>query len=156
MGMDTTAQDQLTQAQPVQQSTPPVGAQEVPTSSPSGPQQGPTIQKEHELSVSTPQTPEKLIEPSEPVLEIHPEIQEVGVEAKHELPQLTLEDKNLGIAHSPESLPAPDNSIEESFPMSGQKATETLKLHKKVQNAAVWLAAIVVKKLKRMSEKVLK
>ena len=111
------------------------------------------IQKEHDLGGGA-QKDEALIAPSEPHPEIPLDLKEIGVEAVHELPQLTLEDKKSGILPSPQSLPVLTQlTPEDNLPLSKEKAHQILKFHKKVSDSVTWLAILVLKHVKKMHEK---
>lgn len=95
---------------------------------------------------AAPVSTEKLVVPSLEKVEVAPELKEIGVEAKDEVPELTPEDAQAGIVHAKESTPvvvAEEPSIK--LPMSQQQAQQIVKLHKKVKDSLFWFAMLILR-----------
>ena len=153
------SQQDVTQAVPNQQP-----AQQVP----SQPEDLPAERQEKKEETSTaapvgapskeggpavPVTSEKLVVPSLEKVEVSPELKEIGVEAKSEVPELTPEDAQAGIVHAKESTPvviSEEPSIK--LPMSQQQAQQTVKMHKKIKDSLFWFAMLILRQW-QMAEK---
>ncbi len=88
---------------------------------------------------------------------IPPEVAEHGVETvtDYEKPQLTQEHKEVGIHEAKESVPVstqPTGSVQ--LPMTEEEARQTVKMHKKVSDSILWLAALILKHAKMVHQKI--
>lgn len=96
----------------------------------------------------------EVLTPSEKAPELPKEVEDAGVEVSknHEVPDLTMHDKNF-IDHAPSIAPVPTQpSGMVQLPLTEEKATETLK-HKDSSKGITWLAESVLRQLKIMHEK---
>ncbi|HSX40519.1 MAG TPA: hypothetical protein VLF68_02805 [Candidatus Saccharimonadales bacterium] len=94
-----------------------------------------------------------LITPSEVEPQLHPEVQEAGVETVSDKPQLTDEHAKIGIKVSADATPvatSPTGMVQ--LPMTQAQAQATIKKTKNVKESIVWLASLILRQLK-MSEK---
>ncbi len=114
-----------------------------------------SVAKEHGPSVGV----SEFIKPSgaeaSPV--IPPEVAEHGVEAvvNEEAPRVTEEQRQVGIEPAKESVPVltqPTGLVQ--GPMTEEEARETMKIHKKVSNSIVWLAATILKHAQMVHQKI--
>lgn len=151
--MDDSQQTQLTNTDLVQSqsvapslSTPVQGAAKSDDTTQNTPQ-SPVSAPSRESGPAILTSPESLIAPSTPEIQVSPELQkETGAEAVSETPQLTLEDAKAGIVHAKESTPVsttPSSTI--TLPMTQQQAQQTIKLHKKVKDSLFWFAMLVMR-----------
>ena len=112
-----------------------------------------TVHKEQGPVVSISQTSE-FIKPSESEPQISQELKEIGVESVSHIPTLTEEHRQAGIYHAKESVPVPTEPTGSvQLPMSQAQAQSVLKLHKKVSDSIVWLAALILKQFKMVNSK---
>lgn len=91
-------------------------------------------------------TSEKLVVPSQEKMQVSSELQEIGIEAKDDMPKLTPEDAQAGIVHAKEATPVvmtDQPSIQ--LPMSQQQAQQTVKMHKKVKDSLFWFAMLILR-----------
>lgn len=85
----------------------------------------------------------EIMQPTEVEPQLAPEVKEVGVEVVHELPDLTLSDKNAGIALAKESVvhpPAPSGMVT----LSDEDVVKAIK-QKKSGNSIFYLALLILK-----------
>lgn len=115
----------------------------------------PQVQKQPEqIAVSKPETSETFqIRSSEVAPRLHPEVAEAGVEAVSEKPEITQEHKDLGIEPAKETVPVKtqpsDSVVIPNAPLSEQKAREVVKLHKKISQSILWMAASMLRQVKK-------
>lgn len=95
------------------------------------------------------------LQPSEQEPILHKEVAEVGVEVVSEKPQINTEHHKAGIHHAKESTPvATEPSGMVQLPMDPKQAIQVHQKNKNVNDSVVWLAALIVKHLKRVHAKV--
>lgn len=95
------------------------------------------------------------LQPSDQEPVLHEEVAEVGVEVVSEKPQITKEHHQIGIHHAKESTPVstePSGMVQ--LPMDPQQAIAVHQKNKNVNDSVVWLAALIIKHLKRVHAKV--
>ena len=127
--------------------------QNVPVAQPVQPlPQAPTtaVHKEAE-----PFSTDELIKPSEPEPTLHEEVENAGVEAKKEVPNLTLEDKKAGLTLAKESTPVTTQPTGITRIMTQEEAEKEAK-NKKAGNSIVWLATLILRQFKVMHQKLQK
>jgi len=96
---------------------------------------------------------EPILKPSEAAPKLHPEVAEAGVEAVSEKPELKEEHQKAGIEHAKESTPVKTEPspgvVIPNAPITGVKAREILKLHKKISNSVLWMAVSMIRQIKK-------
>lgn len=94
--------------------------------------------------------------PSEALPELHPEVKEAGVEVSiehHEKPHLTDEHKAVGIEHAPVNAPVSTQpTLNIVLPLPEQKAQEVARKDKNISDSILWLAFLVLKRLRVLRE----
>lgn len=116
-------------------------------------------QKEQEPLAVWEQSKRDLIEqaPLEKGPEVDQELAEAGIEKVHDKPHLTLEDKKAGIRLAKESVEVKTASSGlVNMPLTEEEAKRVLKVHKKISDSVVWLAAEIVKQFKIMHKKMIR
>lgn len=99
-----------------------------------------SLQKEHESIFASEQEPK-----------LHAEVIEAGVEKVSKMP-MTSDHERVGIKLAKESVPvqtAPSGAVQ--LPLTKQQAKSILKAHKKVTDSILWLAILVLRQLKKMT-----
>ena len=95
----------------------------------------------------------EVIQASEKTVELSQEEKEAGVKAVSQTPVLTDDHHEAGIYQAKESVPVrsePTGAV--ALPMTQAQARSVLKLHKKISDSIVWLAAIIMKYFKSNPE----
>lgn len=95
--------------------------------------------------------PQEVLQPSEPEPTLHPEVQEAGVEAVSDVPDLTLEDQKAGLAPAKESVPVPTAPTGAVTLPTQQQAEAVLKKNK-VTDSIAWMATLVLRVLKQKEQ----
>ncbi len=96
--------------------------------------------------------PQEMMQPSEAEPTLHPEVQEAGVVAVSDVPNLTLEDQKAGIEPAKESVPvstAPKGVVT----LPTQQQAEAVLKKNKVTDSIAWMATLVLRVLKQKEEK---
>lgn len=96
---------------------------------------------------------EEIIKLSEVEPQLHPEVQEAGVEVVSDLPKLTEEHEKLGVKLSKESAPAKTEPTGEvKLPMT-QTQAKNLAKNSSISDSVRWLAEEVLRQIKVMHQK---
>ncbi|HLD01673.1 MAG TPA: hypothetical protein VJC10_02245 [Patescibacteria group bacterium] len=98
------------------------------------------------------------LRPTHPEVNLHPELQQAGVEKapQHEQPQLTVSDKRSGLEHAKEATPvttSPTGAV--SLPMTQEKATAVVKETKDIRKSLLWYATLLLRQFKKAHRKLL-
>lgn len=94
----------------------------------------------------------EVLQPSEKVPVLSPEVVEAGVEVSknHEVPDLTLHDKNAGISHAPVIAPIPTGPTGlVDIDTTQEQALAQVKESKSPKESKSWLAIEVLKMVQR-------
>jgi hypothetical protein len=144
------------QPEPPAQTTPaPIQSGPVQPQAPAPTQGAPSIHREQEVvPVVAGHSEVAHITETAPKIELGKEVAELGVEAVHERPDLTLEDKKLGVGHAGETIPAfpAGQDPAQPPPMTLAKA-QLLAKSGSWKESVRYYYTLVVKKLKREEAK---
>lgn len=94
----------------------------------------------------------EVLQPSEKAPELSPEVVEAGVEVSknHEVPDLTMHDKNAGLSHAPVIAPVPTGPTGlVDITLTQEQALAQVKENKSPKESKSWLAIEVLKMVQR-------
>lgn len=96
--------------------------------------------------------PVEFIQPTEQLVPIEQELQDIGVESVNQNAKVTAEQKNIGINLSPALTPAPIQPTKNiQFSMSEEEAEKVSK-ENKVANSLTWLALMILKQYQKQKK----
>lgn len=92
--------------------------------------------------------------PSTPEMEVSPELQEMGVEAKSEIPSLPEAVEKIGVKQAKESVSVSTVSGSGvTLPMTKIQAQQIIKTHKDIRESLLWLALLIFRQWQLLEKK---
>lgn len=117
----------------------------------SAPVSGPQKEAQPIQTVEAPVS--EVLQPSEPMPVLSPEVKEAGVEVQKEHPELTLHDQKAGVQLAGDATPVSTQPSQVQFVMPKEEAQTLAKAHTSIWESLVWKIALILKQYKKSEVK---